>query len=126
MQPLRRRGAEALHQSLVDNLPLSIMTFDRDGRVTFVNRFHLEHFAKGRLDAAFFLGRRVMDLPGLVSAGLGPALAMLLCLHLGAVIALFSTLPYGKFAHGVFRTAALLRHNTEKRQPNPIGLGADG
>ncbi len=55
-----------------------------------------------------------------------PALAMLLCLHLGAVIALFSTLPYGKFAHGVFRTAALLRHNTEKRQPNPIGLGADG
>lgn len=73
-----RRGAEALHQSLVDNLPLSIMTFDREGRVTFVNRFHLEHFAKSRLDAAFFLGRRVMDLPGLVSAGLGQALAMLL------------------------------------------------
>ena len=73
-----RRGAEALHQSLVDNLPLSIMTFDRHGRVTFVNRFHLEHFAKGRLDAAFFLGRRVMELPGLVSAGLGQALAMLL------------------------------------------------
>src|SRR5574337_605484 len=49
-----------------------------------------------------------------------PALALLLCLHLGAVMALFATLPYGKFAHGVFRTAALLRHNTEKRQPNPI------
>lgn len=54
-----------------------------------------------------------------------PALALLLCLHLGAVMALFVTLPYGKFAHGIFRTAALLRHNTEKRQPNPIGLGAD-
>ncbi|MDH1332876.1 tricarballylate utilization 4Fe-4S protein TcuB [Comamonas thiooxydans] len=54
-----------------------------------------------------------------------PALALLLCLHLGAVIALFATLPYGKFAHGVFRTAALLRHNTEKREPSPIGLGAD-
>ncbi len=54
-----------------------------------------------------------------------PALALLLCLHLGAVMALFATLPYGKFAHGVFRSAALLRHNTEKRQPNPIGLGAD-
>ncbi len=53
------------------------------------------------------------------------ALALLLCLHLGAVMALFATLPYGKFAHGVFRTAALLRHNTEKREPNPIGLGAD-
>ena len=54
-----------------------------------------------------------------------PALALLLCLHLGAVMALFATLPYGKFAHGVFRTASLLRHAIEKRQPNPIGLGAD-
>ncbi|HQQ71412.1 MAG TPA: tricarballylate utilization 4Fe-4S protein TcuB [Alicycliphilus sp.] len=54
-----------------------------------------------------------------------PALALLLCLHLGAVMALFATLPYGKFAHGIFRTAALLRHNTERRRPNPIGLGSD-
>jgi citrate/tricarballylate utilization protein len=53
------------------------------------------------------------------------AQGLLLCLHLGAVMALFATLPYGKFAHGVFRTAALLRHAVEKRQPNPIGLGAD-
>jgi citrate/tricarballylate utilization protein len=54
-----------------------------------------------------------------------PALALSLCLHLGAVMALFATLPYGKFAHGIFRTAALLRHAVEKRQPNPVGLGAD-
>jgi len=54
-----------------------------------------------------------------------PALAILLCLHLGAVMALFATMPYGKFAHGVFRSAALLRHAVEKRRPNPVGLGAD-
>jgi citrate/tricarballylate utilization protein len=54
-----------------------------------------------------------------------PALAVLLCLHLGAVMALFATLPYGKFGHGIFRSAALLRHAIEKRQPNPIGLAAD-
>ena len=54
-----------------------------------------------------------------------PAMALLLCAHLGAVMGLFLTLPYGKFAHGIFRTASLLRHATEKRQPNPIGLGAD-
>ena len=53
------------------------------------------------------------------------AMTLLLCLHLGAVMALFATLPYGKFAHGVFRSAALLRYAVEKRQPNPIGLGAD-
>ena len=54
-----------------------------------------------------------------------PALALLLCVHLGAVMALFATLPYGKFGHGIFRSAALLRHAVEKRLPNPIGLGAD-
>ena len=54
-----------------------------------------------------------------------PALALLLCLHLGAVMALFVTLPFGKFAHGVFRTASLLRHAVEKRLPSPIGLSAD-
>ncbi|MDB5929976.1 MAG: CitB domain protein [Polaromonas sp.] len=54
-----------------------------------------------------------------------PALAALLAVHLGVVMALFATLPYGKFAHGIFRTASLLRHAVEKRQPNPIGLGAE-
>lgn len=54
-----------------------------------------------------------------------PALALLLCVHLGAVMALFATLPYGKFAHGIFRCAALLRHAVEKRLPNPVGLGSD-
>mgnify|MGYP001756773412 FL=1 len=52
-----------------------------------------------------------------------PAQTPVLCLHLGAVMALFLTLPYGKFAHAVYRTAALLRHAIEKRQPNPVGLG---
>jgi len=48
-----------------------------------------------------------------------------LAVHLGAVMALFATLPYNKFAHGIFRTASLLRHAVEKRQPNPVGLGSD-
>ena len=34
------------------------------------------------------------------------ALPTLLALHLGVVMALFALMPYGKFAHGVFRTAA--------------------
>ncbi len=53
-----------------------------------------------------------------------PALAVLLCLHLGAVLALFATLPYGKFAHGVFRSAALLRYAVERRHPT-TGLGSE-
>jgi citrate/tricarballylate utilization protein len=54
-----------------------------------------------------------------------PAITVLLCAHLGAVMALFATLPYGKFAHGVLRTAALLRHAVEKRLPNPVGKMTD-
>ena len=53
------------------------------------------------------------------------ALHALLAMHLGVVMALFATLPYGKFAHGIFRTAALLRYAVEKRQPNPIGIGSE-
>ena len=53
------------------------------------------------------------------------AMPALLALHLGVVMALFATLPYGKFAHGIFRTAALLRFAVEKRQPNRLGLGGE-
>lgn len=53
------------------------------------------------------------------------ALPILLAVHLGVVMALFATLPYGKFAHGIFRTAALLKWAVEKRQPDPLRLGAD-
>lgn len=53
------------------------------------------------------------------------AMALLLALHLGTVIALFVTLPYGKFAHAVYRVAALLKWSIERRQPNRLQLGAD-
>ena len=53
------------------------------------------------------------------------AMALLLALHLGAVMALFATLPYGKFAHGIYRSAALLKWALEKRSPTRLRLGAD-
>ena len=53
------------------------------------------------------------------------AMALLLAVHLGAVMALFATLPYGKFAHGAYRAAALLKWAIEKRQPNRLQLGAE-
>ena len=53
------------------------------------------------------------------------ALGILLAIHLGVVMALFLTLPYGKFAHGVFRAAALLKSSIEKRQPTRLQAGAE-
>jgi citrate/tricarballylate utilization protein len=53
------------------------------------------------------------------------AMAVLLAVHLGVVMALFLTLPYGKFAHAVYRCAALLKFAIEKRLPNRLALGSD-
>jgi len=53
------------------------------------------------------------------------ALALLLATHLGLVMAFFLTMPYSKFAHGIFRSAALLKSAIEKRQPNTLKLGDD-
>ena len=53
------------------------------------------------------------------------AMALLLAIHLGFVMALFLTLPYGKFAHGFYRCAALLKFAIEKRQPDRLRLGSE-
>ena len=61
----------------------------------------------------------------LVAARGTPALPSLLCVHLGVVMALFATMPYGKFAHGMYRAAALLKWAIEKRQPSRLKLAQD-
>ncbi|MDH4188621.1 MAG: tricarballylate utilization 4Fe-4S protein TcuB [Betaproteobacteria bacterium] len=53
------------------------------------------------------------------------AMGLLLSIHLAAVLALFLTLPYGKFAHGVYRSAALLKWAIERREPGNPRLAED-
>ena len=43
------------------------------------------------------------------------SMAILLAIHLGFVMAFFLTMPYGKFGHGFYRIAALLKNSVEKR-----------
>ncbi len=43
-----------------------------------------------------------------------PAMGTLLIVHLGLVVGLFITMPYGKFIHAVFRFAALIRNAMEQ------------
>lgn len=83
--------------------------------------------AQRPMDRAFILLLLLVSVTGLALLGLRDtaAMAILLAIHLGTVMALFITLPYGKFAHGLFRSAALLKFAIEKRRPNKLGLGGE-
>ena len=50
------------------------------------------------------------------------AMGLLLATHLGVVFALFATMPYGKFVHGIYRTLALVRFASEKRYMDEHGV----
>ena len=73
------------------------------------------------MDSAFSVLLFATSLTGLLLLALREtqALAALLLVHLGVVMALFLTLPYGKFVHAVYRSAALVRYALEKSKPPP-------
>ena len=69
------------------------------------------------MDNAFTLMLLLTALTGLALLVLRETAAMglVLALHLGVVFALFLSLPYGRFVHGIYRFAALVRHAQERR-----------
>jgi citrate/tricarballylate utilization protein len=78
------------------------------------------------MDVAFLVLLLLVSLTGLLLLTLRETAAMgtLLAVHLGAVMALFLTLPYGKFVHAVYRFAALVRYHLERKRPLPE-IGAE-
>ena len=70
------------------------------------------------MDVAFLVLLFLMSFTGLVLLAFRETSAMgtLLLIHLGVVAGLFITLPYGKFAHVVYRYAALVRYSIEQRR----------
>lgn len=87
---------------------------------------HLEPSQHG-MDLGFIVLLFLAGATGLALSVLRTTSAMpfMLCVHLGAVMAFFLTMPYGKFAHAVFRVAALIRYSVERRQPNRLGLSGE-
>lgn len=69
------------YRILTEEAPVSIMSFDKSGRITFVNKWHIKVFANNQMDESFFLGRHLTELPGIVAAGIGQQLASLLQGH---------------------------------------------
>jgi PAS domain S-box-containing protein len=62
--------SEEKYRQLAEESPISIMSFDAEGTVTFVNKWHLNTFARNKHDADFFLGKKITELPGIVEAGI--------------------------------------------------------
>ncbi|MFX0547203.1 tricarballylate utilization 4Fe-4S protein TcuB [Roseovarius sp. S1116L3] len=74
------------------------------------------------MEYGFILILLLTGATGLLLRVLGetPLLGVLLALHLGAVLTLFLTMPYGKFVHGLYRYLALARYARDERK---IGHG---
>jgi citrate/tricarballylate utilization protein len=77
----------------------------------------LTHGSERALGSAFLAMLFLTSLSGLILLVLrsAPSMPALLVIHLAIVFALFITLPYGKFVHGIYRAAALVKFRREER-----------
>jgi len=74
MQEMTERFLKETHEkykALALATPVSIMAFDKDGAVTFVNDWHLRVLAKGTIGPEFYIGKKFYEIQSLVRAGVG-------------------------------------------------------
>jgi citrate/tricarballylate utilization protein len=94
---------------LVGPAGLFVLSQQRDPKLT--------DRARRGMDVAFIAILFLVSLTGLLLLILRDTAAMglLLSVHLGVVMALFLTMPYGKFVHGLYRLLALVQYAGERR-----------
>lgn len=92
---------------VVGPIGLLVAKFRREPVLVDANRFGM--------DVAFLVMLLLTSVTGLALLIFRstPAMGLLLAVHLGVVFALFFTMPYGKFVHGIYRFLALVRYARE-------------
>jgi len=72
------------------------------------------------MDSAFIWTLLLVSITGFILLVLRntSAMGLLLAVHLGCVFAMFVSLPYSKFMHGLYRYAALVRYEHDRYQAN--------
>ena len=83
--------------------------------------------AQKTMDRGFIASLLAISISGLLLLALRetPYMGITLCIHLGFVMGFFLMMPYGKFAHGIFRSASLLKNAIEVRMKKSVSVGAD-
>jgi citrate/tricarballylate utilization protein len=73
--------------------------------------------ARKDMDTAFIVMLFLTSLTGFALTILRdtPMMGLLLAVHLGVVLGLFLSLPYGKFVHGLYRFLALVKYARERK-----------
>jgi citrate/tricarballylate utilization protein len=94
---------------MVGPLGLLALKMRRDPRIVDSQQDGMDLSLIGLLLATSATGLALMMLRGTA------AMSSVLAIHLAMVAALFVTLPFGKFVHGIYRSAALLRNALEQR-----------
>ena len=76
------------------------------------------------IDTAFLILLLLTSVTGLLLLFLRETSIMgtLLIVHLGIVMALFLTLPYSKFVHGIYRFAAIAKYALERERKQALGV----
>ena len=91
--------------------PIGLLVLKRDRDPILVDQ------RRGGMDTAFLVMLLLTSVTGLALLALRDTAAMglLLAVHLGVVLGLFLSFPYGKFVHGLYRLAALVKYAGERR-----------
>lgn len=80
----RKKAENAIQESenklkmLCDAAPISIMLFDKEGTIIFVNNWHIDVFSQNKLQKEYFIGKKIYELPGIVNAGINLSIKKIL------------------------------------------------